>query len=129
MHEGASDDAPSIAVTDNNQQFLNDITSFVETNSNILPRVFSALDLLVLNTRLNQHLQSRVGTYGFDPAFHFRITLSANAHTRDIRVNLNPLTLEACDICLQLKIPVDESLQRSLRKVHNETVHNQILKP
>lgn len=107
--------------------FLQDIVSYVENASKSLPLSLTNLDVLALSAKLNKYLQTRIGSYGFDPDFHFRITLSVNS-ARDVRVNLLPLTLEGCDICVALGIPLDESLKKSLRKIHNETVHNQLLK-
>lgn len=119
------------------QQF--DYETFIRLLKEFVEKVSSQFRFDRANRLLILEAENSIKTYltspvvitqiGCDVYFHFRIWLQVNPLEKRIKINLNPLTPVGLDCCLATGIPVEESLQKQIRKAYNESLRDIMTKP
>lgn len=110
----------------NPEVFFKHLRSFLEEGTKRIS-TFTPQTLLELQGALKIHLQLLAEEIGFDPYFHFNVTLSVNPSNRSVRVNLVPLTVIGLEMLMSSGVPVDESLQKQIRQMQDRQIINEIL--
>ena len=112
----------------NPQLFFSTLKDVTDSLTSLVCR-FTPSSILVAQEAIRKNVSSRemVSQFGFDPLFHFDITLSVNPSERRIRLNLRPLTIIGLDLLITSGIQIDESLQRSIRKYQDQQLSQEIV--
>ena len=82
--------------------------------------------LALINSEIKSFFSSdptKISLEGLDLNFHLHFTvLPNNMKLEHLNVCLKPLTPIGLDMCMAWKIPIDDSLQTSIRKLYNDSL-------
>lgn len=90
---------------------------------------FTPMLLRIIEGDLNRHMNQLevMVVLGFNPSFHFKVTLAVDPVRRCVRANIVPLTVIGLEMLMSSGVQIDESLQKRIRQFQDQQVVGEIV--